>query len=355
MSLAGLVSWLKGIERILFGFLLGICATIVAIIVIHEVRGYAHLNLWERYLQERHLERTGELMDKQIQLAQQAMEDGPPLATSEFLARHLMGRLYEHHMAYAMTLLEQGDIESFNALRKATPYVTFYLRGQDLSGLDLSRADLGNADLSNSDLSGCKLTNASFILANLTAADLSDAEIDGTAFDNAVLIAARLVGVRGRHPSFRDAVLADASLTKADIEGADFAFARLDQANLWLSRFPDANFDSASMDMMTAVETDFGEVASMADVDLTGANLTSAKFNPEVTPRAWLVRAEGLTPGLARQLRQNGAVVEASDVLELVDKRIIDGFRAQIAEDDEIAPKQRRVVLLGMLQDYYQQ
>ncbi len=355
MSLAGWASWLKGIERILFGFLLGICAAIVAMIVIHEVRGYAHLNMWERFLSERQLERTGELMDNQIQLAQQAMQDGPPLATSEFLARHFMGRLYQHHMAYALTLLRQGDTESFNALRRSTPYVTFYFSGEDLSGLDLGGADLANTILSNSDLSGCRLTDASFIQADLTAADLSDTEISGTAFDNAILLAARLIGVRGVNPTFRDAVMADVSLTQADIAGADFTFAKLDQANLWLSRFPGACFDDASMGMVTALETDFGEVASMADVDLTGANLTTAKFNPAVTPRAWLVRAEGLTPGLTRQLGEHGAVLEAKDVLQLVDQRIIDGFRAQIAEDEEIAAKDRRVVLLGMLQSYYQQ
>ena len=107
--------------------------------------------------------------------------------------------------------------------------------------------------------------------------------------------------------------------------------------------------------MASAVETDFSGVVSMTDVVLTGANLSSAKLVPERMARAWLVNTEGLSTREVRQLRQVGGVIKATDVLDLVDQRIIEGFAAQIEADDMIRPEHRQSTLLDMLQDYYLQ
>jgi hypothetical protein len=56
-----------------------------------------------------------------------------------------------------------------------------------------------------------------------------------------------------------------------------------------------------------------------------------------------------------RGLQAVGGVAAREDVLDLVDRRIIDGFRAQIEEDETIRPEERQPTLINMLQSYYMQ
>ena len=118
---------------------------------------------------------------------------------------------------------------------------------------------------------------------------------------------------------------------------------------------PGASLDHATLTIASAVDADFSQVASMDDVDLSGANLGGARLEPARMRRAWLANAEGLDATTARSLQRQGGVLEAEDILELVDARIVDGFRAQIEANQAVAPEQRRAVLLDMLQSFYQQ
>jgi len=91
----------------------------------------------------------------------------------------------------------------------------------------------------------------------------------------------------------------------------------------------------------------------MNDVNLTGANLTGARIEPDRVERAWFVNVDGLSSRTAQDLRRKGGISRPEEVLQKVDPRIIAGFQAQIEEDKTIQPKDRRAVLLNMLQEYY--
>lgn len=349
-------SLLRAFERIIFGIMIGIVAAIVGMGLYYEAKGLYHLSSWERSFDRRHLERTGELMKAQIDLALAAMEDDQPIATSEFLAGDFAQHLYRHHTAYATKLLERGDVESFNQLRIDTGFIILDLSRAELSSLNLEGADFRGVSLLSARFIGCKLDGADFSGADLTGANLSGAEVSEAIFYQANLSSALLTGISGRLTDFRESVLAGTSMmTITGLEEAHFGGAVLSQANLWGSAFPGANFDSTDLTMASAVETDLSEVVSMNDVILTGANLSSAKLIPERMARAWLVNTEGLSPRDVRLLRQAGGVIKASDVLDFVDKRIIEGFAAQIEADEMIKPEQRQSTLLNMLQDYYLQ
>jgi len=341
-------------EGIVFGFMLGVAATVVFSMAYNEINGLFRVSHWKRSLHNHNLEEITALMEEELATARTAMEDDVPLELSHYLATQYMPKLYAHHMDYAMALLKNQDVNKVNTLRDYTPFLTFNLSNRKLSGLDLRSVDLSEAKLTAVDFSGSNLEGADFFLAEMPRANLTDADVTSANFNRSILSSSILTGIHGDGPSFEDAVMVDASLTRLDnLKLANFAHAELAQANLFDSRFPEARFDGADFTLASAVGSDFGEVESMRDVNLTGANLTGARIEPDRIERAWFVNADGLSNGTARALRQRGGVARPEDVLQMVDPRIISGFRAQIEEDDTIRPQDREAVLLTMLQEYY--
>jgi len=341
-------------EGIVFGFILGIAATVVGSMAYNQINGLMHVSHWERSLHNRQLEEIATLLEEELAAARSAMEDGVPLEVSYYLATRYMPKLYAHHMAYALTLLRNEDVTRFNALRRNSPFLTFNLSQKNLSGLDLRSADFSGAELTGTKFSGCNLTDARFLLAEMPRADLTDADVTRASFSQAILSSAVLTRIRGEAPDFSEAIMVDVSLTRVEsLRLANFADAELAQANLFDSSFPEAHFDGADFTLASAVASDFSRVQSMNDVNLTGANLTGAKIEPGRVERAWFVNADGLSSSTATALRRQGGVARPEDVLQMVDARIVAGFRAQIEEDDSIQPDEREVVLLDMLQQYY--
>jgi uncharacterized protein YjbI with pentapeptide repeats len=341
-------------EGIVFGFMLGVAATVVVSMAYNEINGLFRVSHWKRSLHNNNLEKLSLLMEEELATARSAMKDGVPLELSHYLATQFMPMLYAHHMDYAMALLKSQDVNKFNILREYTPFLTFNLSHRDLSGLDLRAVDLSGAELTAIDFSGSNLEGANFVEAEMPRANLTDADVSRATFNRAILSSAILTGIRGDEPVFEDAVMVDVSLTRLqDLSLANFAGAELTQANLFDSRFPEARFDGADFTLASAVGSDFGEVASMSDVNLTGANLTGARIEPDRIERAWFVNADGLSNGTASALRRRGGIARPEDVLQMVDPRIIAGFRAQIEEDETIRPQDRESILLTMLQEYY--
>ena len=341
-------------EGMIFGFILGIAATTVVSMAYNEINGLLRVSHLKRSLRNNQLDEIATLMEEELAAATNAMKDGVPLDLSHYLALQYMPRLYAHHMDYANTLLRNGEISNFNALRRNTQFLTYNLAHRDLSGLDLRGTDFSGSELTGTNFSDCNLADANFWLAEMPRANLKNAEVSRASFNSAVLSSAILTGISGEGTIFEDAVLVDASITQLDnLELANFSGAELAQANLFRSKFPSALFDGADFTLASAVGSDFGDVESMHDVNLTGANFTNARIEPSKTARAWFVNTDGLPSGMAAALRLQGGVARPEDVLEYVDPRIVAGFRAQIEEDDLIRPADREAVLLTMLQEYY--
>lgn len=341
-------------EGMIFGFVLGIAAATVSSMAYNEIHGLLRVNHFKRSIHNNQLDEIATLMEEELAAATSAMKDGVPLDLSHYLALQYMPRLYAHHMDYAYTLLRNGEVNQFNALRRTTQFLTYNLAHRDLSSLDLRAADFSGCELTNTNFEDCNLSDANFWLAEMPRANLRNAEINRTSFNNTVLSSAILTRIRGEDAIFEEAVLVDASMTQLDgLTRANFAGAELAQANLFASKFPSARFDGADFTLASAVASDFGDVESMDDVNLTGANLSRARIEPEKLERAWFVNTDGLPSATSAALRTRGGVSRPEDVLEMVDPRIVAGFRAQIEEDDSIRPEDREDVLLTMLQEYY--
>ena len=341
-------------EGILFGFIIGVAATVVGSMAYNEINGMLRVSHLKRSLHNNQLEEIAAFLEGELATASTAMKDGQPLEISEYFAFHFMPILYAHHMNYAMTLLHSEEVNKFNSLRDTTHFLTFNLSQRNFSGLDLRFVNLAAAQLTAANFSNTKLEGADFRYAEMPRVDMSNAEVTRAVLNEAILSSAILTGIHGEETFFQKAVLVDASLTRLqDLRFADFSGAELAQANLFDSRFFDASFDSADFTLASAVGSDFAVVQSMNDVNLTGANLTGARIEPDRVERAWFVNVDGLSSRTARDLRRYGGIARPEEVLQKVDPRIIAGFRAQIEEDDLILPKDREAVLLEMLQEYY--
>lgn len=341
-------------EGIVFGFILGIAATVVGSMAYSQINGLMHISHWKRSLHNSQLQEIATLLEEELAAAMLAMEDGVPLEISHYFATRFMPKLYAHHMGYAMTLLRNEDVTKYNALRQNSEFLTFNLSQKNLSGLDLRSADFSAADLTGTNFSYCNLEDARFWLAEMPRANFTNADVTRASFNRAILSSSILTGIHGEAPDFSYAIMVDVSLTRLDgLRLANFSGAELTQANLFDSSFPEARFDGADFTLASAVGSDFARVVSMNDVNLTGANLTGARLDPKKVERAWFVNVDGLSSSTASALRRQGGVARRKDVLQMVDPRIIAGFRAQIEEDDSIQPDQREAVLLDMLQQYY--
>ncbi|MEJ2189970.1 MAG: pentapeptide repeat-containing protein, partial [Acidobacteriota bacterium] len=316
-------------EGMVFGFLIGIAATVAASMAYNEVNGFLHVSHWRRSLHNGLVREIAILMEDELETAEAALQDGAPLDLSHYLAYEYMPRLYAHQMAYAMTLLRNEGVGAFNNLRATNPFLTLALTDQDLSHLDLSGADFSRADLRGAKFRGSTLTGATFFESTMAGAELAEAELGRALFDHTDLSSATLTAVRGEASSFVESILVDASLVQLkELRHTNFSKAEMAQANLLQSRFPGAVFDGVDLTLASAVNADFTEVASMDDVVFTGANMSGARIKPERTERAWFVNAEGLSVATERELHRHGGVAHPDELLQLVDARIVAGFRA---------------------------
>lgn len=341
-------------EGIVFGFIIGVATTAVGSMAYNEIAGTLRVSHLKRSQHNNQLEEIAAVLEEELALASTAMKDNRPLEISNYLAFHFMPKLYAHHMDYAYTLLKNENVTRFNSLRDTTHFLTFNLSQRDFSNLELRLANLVGAQLTASDFSNTQLEGADFRLAEMPRTNLTNAEVTRTQFTEAILSSSILTGIHGEETHFDKAILVDASLTRLDeLRYANFSGAELGQANLFGSRFFDASFDRADFTLASAVGSDFAVVQSMNDVNLTGANLTGARIEPDRAARAWFVNVDGLSSRTARDLRRQGGIANPEEVLQKVDPRIIAGFQAQIEEDESILPKDRRSVLLAMLQEYY--
>lgn len=341
---------------LLIGLVLGVVLTVAAMATVNWVYGWQRVGAWQRALDQRQAETLEGLMLEQIERAGEAVEDDAPSKIGDRLAKTVFPELYQHYLRFVRYLLEHDQVDRFNQLRTATGFALLDLSGADLSGLDLSRANFNGAILGGADLRRTFLDGASFFNARLNGADFSGARMDGASFVQADMCGARLNGIVGSEVDFRDAVLEGASLTGiSDLIAARFEGAVMAQANLLGSRFPEAVFDGADLTMASAVDCDLTEVVSIDGVMLLGANLSGAHLNPEVSSRLWLENAEGLSEQMLQALRGRDCVDRAEDLLQLVDRRIIAGFRAQLEADESLDPGERRRMLLDMMRQYWMQ
>ncbi len=336
------------------GFVLGLVATGMVVAGLNAVMGWHRVGVWERTLAERHVEDLEGLMLRQIDLARDGILDQDPLPLGNRMAFTVTPALYEHYLEYVIFLLEHDQIDRFNQLRAETQYLRLDLTGVSLEGLNLEGADLQGAILEDADFRGAALGGASFFRARLMGADFSEAHVDQTIFSQAEMLNATLNHVIGTAPDFSQAILINASMTGiTDLRDARFDYAELAQCNLEGSTFPGAVFDHADFTLASAVNVDFSQTESMNDIIFTGANLSGTRWNSSHTGRPWLVGSQGLDEPTIEKLRANGGILHPEELLELIDREILRGFRAQVDEDAEIPEEQRDAVFFDLLRQYW--
>ncbi|MCW9079688.1 MAG: pentapeptide repeat-containing protein, partial [Gammaproteobacteria bacterium] len=147
-------------EGILFGFIIGVTATVVGSMAYNEINGLLRVSHLKRSFHNDQLEEIATFLEAELATATTAMKDGQPLEISNYFAFHFMPKLYAHHMDYAMTLLQNEDVTKFNSLRNTTHFLTFNLSQRDFSGLDLKFVNLVGALLTAADFSNAKLEGA---------------------------------------------------------------------------------------------------------------------------------------------------------------------------------------------------
>ncbi len=336
------------------GFVLGLVATGIGVAGLNAVMGWHRVGVWERTLERRHVEDLEALMLRQIDLARDGIRDQDPLSLGHTLAFRVTPAMYEHYLEHVIYLLEHGQVDVFNQLRAETQYLSLDLTGVSLKGLDLGGADLQGAILEDADFSGANLAGASFFRARMKGVDFSGAHVDQTIFSQAEMLNATLNHIVGTAPDFSLAILINASLTGiTDLRDARFDYAELGQCNMEGSTFPGAVFDHADFTLASAVNVDFSGVTGMNDVVFTGANLAGTRWNPPHTERPWLVGSQGLGGRTLRELKAQGGILHPEELLELIDREILRGFRAQVDEDPEITEDQREAVFFDLLRQYW--
>jgi uncharacterized protein YjbI with pentapeptide repeats len=183
------------------------------------------------------------------------------------------------------------------------------LRGPDLTDAVLREADLRDADLSDGDLRGTILHKANLRKANLRGANLSvlaRSNLSGTTYTYVDLALADLRQADLRTASLRKATLIradlreahleladlrDAQLTWASLAGADLRRADLRRAYLGGADLRGANLNGADMREVRLKE----ELVSVhpQDADLTGADLTDARWSADVpVPAGWKLNTD---------------------------------------------------------------
>ncbi|HSF51076.1 MAG TPA: pentapeptide repeat-containing protein, partial [Nitrososphaeraceae archaeon] len=128
----------------------------------------------------------------------------------------------QKRLEHILNLLENGQVEEFNNLRKNDNNQSIFLPKIDLSdknlvGIDLHEAILQHSIFKKSKMKGANLTGAILTKADLTEADLRSADLTGAKLDGA-----KLVNVQLRGADLKGMIdFSNADLTGADLRGVD--------------------------------------------------------------------------------------------------------------------------------------
>ena len=155
------------------------------------------------------------------------------------------------------------------------------LGGAHFNGSCLARAVFDSADLRAAQFRGAELPAALLRVANLDSAVMEQATMDSASFRNSTLIGADMSEVRAL--------------------GADFGFARMQCVLLGNAKLARASFNLADLRWAYLGGATLDAVQNLSEAD----SVRHATFDG----------AAGITPGLARSLRERGALLE--DVSEL--------------------------------------
>ena len=190
--------------------------------------------------------------------------------------------------------------ESWNAWRKANPYLEYDLSKADLQHLDLSGVDFSDAILEdavlyqtkfegakfylakmkNADLGGCNLISVNMINADLTNACLDEALLLRANMDKCTLAQASLVKAKMKNAKLNGAFMEGCNLSEADLTCADLTDAMIDISDLSNANLSGAMLTKASLSgsLLTGANLQNANLdnANLYNADLTGADLTNA-------------------------------------------------------------------------------
>ena len=284
-------------EGMIFGFILGIAATIVGSMAYNEVHGLLRVNHLKRSLHNKQLDEIATLMEDELAAATNAMKDGVPLELSHYLALpvHAAALRPPHGLRHDPPRNQVNH--TFNALRKTTHFLTFNLAHRDLSGLDLR-----DANFSSSELTGTTSPNATCPtpISGLPKCRGSTSPTLRSAEPRSIVLCFRAQPspastARNRTSRTRYWLTHRSSVSTTSSSPTSPAPSSLRPT----SSTPDflGLFDGADFTLASAVRTDFAEVESMNDVNLTGANFTGARIEPGKIERAWFVNTDGIQVG----------------------------------------------------------
>lgn len=170
---------------------------------------------------------------------------------------------------FALSLLERGDVSTFNYLRTQHPEWKPVFRGAKLQIRYLMNAQLTDADFSQANLYGTDFSGAVLVRAKFNGAKLHNTHFN----DNADLTNAEFIGTMMEQPTFLTANLKDAkfinsTLISANFAGADLTGAFIDQCKMAEARF----VGGAKLDRVTIIASD------LSNADLSRSSTRNAHF-----------------------------------------------------------------------------
>jgi uncharacterized protein YjbI with pentapeptide repeats len=125
-----------------------------------------------------------------------------------------------------LEVLQNGEVERFNSMRKDVPRLRLDFSFANLSNANISRVNLSYVDLFRANLSSAWLVEADLSNASLSFADISNARLNGANLLNADLSGATLQGT----------LLSAANLSGANLSGGNLVDTILERANLSYSK-----------------------------------------------------------------------------------------------------------------------
>jgi len=108
-------------EGIVFGFIIGVTATVVGSMAYNEINGTLRVSHLKRSLHNNQLAEIAALLEGELATASTAMKDGQPIEISNYFAFHFMPKLYAHHMDYAMTFAIRPISSPSTSRRETSP------------------------------------------------------------------------------------------------------------------------------------------------------------------------------------------------------------------------------------------
>jgi uncharacterized protein YjbI with pentapeptide repeats/uncharacterized caspase-like protein len=156
----------------------------------------------------------------------------------------------EDRLEYTLKLLQNGQVNDFNNLRKNDNNNPIYLPNIDLSDKNLSGIDLHGAILLQSIFKKTKMKDANLTGAILTKADLSEADLRSADLSGAKLDGAKLVNIQLRGADLKGMI----DFSNADLTGADLREVSLDGiVNFEGAILHNVNFEGSNIDKVDKV------------------------------------------------------------------------------------------------------